>query len=251
MRRVISFIIILSLSMFFVGCGDDSHLFDDKEQVYYAGYEDLIHLICDEYGDYVYVELLSRSTENTDEQNLTVRLVLKGSYIESPEYSTGDHPYWIIFENVRREVNDYLHKNPDSLFADDLKCSPDFSSLEMTIVQDKNRRIPDEKVLIVNDVDRSGQFNYYSTIYPDMDYLEESAEDICGISLEYYVVDEEEKQIDTIISEVQKFPNLKRVDLCPAGTVEEKKDVLKNNPTQHKELLEKLQDLLPNIQVCG
>lgn len=251
MRRVISLILVVCLSIFFMGCENDSHHFDDKEQEYYAGYEDLIHMISDDYGKYVYVEILSRSTENCKEINLIVRLVLKGSYADSPEFCEGDHPYWIVFENVRCDLNGYLSKNPESLLADDLNSSPDFSSLEMTIVQDNNRRIPDEKLLIVNDFDRSGQFNYFCSIYPDINYLENSPEDIYGLYLEYYVIDEEKMQLEKILDEIHKFPNLKKVNLCPVGSVEEINDVQDNNPTQQSELVKKVQELLPDIEICG
>ena len=114
MRRIVVFILIsvMCLNLCFCKKTDETYKYDKKEQLFVEGYEDVEKMIIDKYGDYIYLELI----QDDANKDVDLRLILKGSYTQNKEVSQ-NIPVYVIIEDIRVLLNDYMNSNSDSLLA--------------------------------------------------------------------------------------------------------------------------------------
>ncbi len=105
MRKIVCGMIVLIL-LFTSSCFSRS-----KGQVYDEGYEDIEQQIIDKYGEFLTV----RVTDNGD-----MILSLKDSYPPDDKIHS-KVPEYVIVEEVRLMVNNYIAANPDSILSNDAK----------------------------------------------------------------------------------------------------------------------------------
>lgn len=211
MKKTLSILLIFLFIISFSGCRNPQYYYDNKEQQYLKGYEDMIHIICDKYGEYLYVDIETDNSNEGEDNELVIKLFIKGKYINSSEYKNGDNSFWIIFETIRRDINRYLQDNPNGSIFKDLKNGDGSSRIEMFEVVTNDRSRPDRSILSVVDSDCSGQFDYYTSIYPDMDYLQKSGSDLKEICLLFDGKQDEMSQLEATIATTESFPNLEIV----------------------------------------
>ena len=114
MKRVVMLILIcaMCLNLCFCRKTDEIYRYDIKEQLFDEGYEDVEKQIADKYGKYIYFELV-KDDANKD---IDLKLILKGAYTQN-EKASEDIPVYMIIEDIRVLLNNYMNNNPDSLLS--------------------------------------------------------------------------------------------------------------------------------------
>lgn len=85
-----------------------------REQKYDEGYEDIQRQIVQKYGEQVYVSF------GKDDKSLGIYLEVKSSYHQDIK-TLSEIPYYMIVEDTRIMINEYLDSNPDSQLSVDMK----------------------------------------------------------------------------------------------------------------------------------
>ncbi|MBO7426472.1 MAG: hypothetical protein J6U23_12430 [Clostridiales bacterium] len=186
MRKTVS--IMLSLVLVFLSaCSvflDQADRYDNMQQKYYEGYEDIQRQIVEKYGNQVYVGI------GKGGNSVGVILHIKGSYYRDEETQTHT-PFYMIVEDSRVMINNYLEGNPSSQLSTDMKNSDVY--LEMMYEGEHiyflfKVKSSDERLVIYEDVADSDLDNMY-------DYIAKSG-DVKWIKIidKYGLSDEEQEK---------------------------------------------------------
>ena len=114
MRRIVIIILICAMCINLCFCKktDETYKYDKKSQLFVEGYEDVEKTIVDKYGDYIYLELIQDDVN----KDVDFRIILKGAYTQNEGVSQ-NIPLYMIVEDIRVLLNDYMSSNTDSLLA--------------------------------------------------------------------------------------------------------------------------------------
>ncbi|MBO7424476.1 MAG: hypothetical protein J6U23_02245 [Clostridiales bacterium] len=109
---IIILICVMCLNLCFCKKTDETYRYDKKVQLFDKEYEDVEKQITDKYGEYIYLELI----KDDSNKSIDFRLILKGTYTQNNKASE-DTPVYMIIEDVRVMLNDYMNSNPDCLLT--------------------------------------------------------------------------------------------------------------------------------------
>lgn len=104
MKRVLAIIIIFLMSLCFLGCVKTKN-----ENEYKKEYEELINQIDDRFGEYLTVDV------DEFENNINIRLNIE-KYLQNKEKQR-IMPAYVLIEDTRVMVNEYLDSNPNCRLA--------------------------------------------------------------------------------------------------------------------------------------
>lgn len=217
MKKYISLFFIVILLCCCSCSINETYKFDNIEQKYDKNYEEVEHLIVDEFGDYLYVYITS--------DNIMV-LALKGKYIDDKQLQN-ELPDYMIFERTRGIVNSYILENPNCTLAEETRNSLwqihmlVWEGHSKTIFEVNNNTLENGKIIHKDQfitymkADSSSlkilKTDYNSYVRQMMDYIAKTGSDLNGMVILVGVYDEKDEALDSISETMHKFPCLKQV----------------------------------------
>ena len=222
MRKILSVVLILSLVLSLASC---KSALDKQEQTYDEGFEEIEQILVDKYGEYVLVDVAHMVNGSNEQVGIIIGLCCKdSSYTENLENREKYPPYMIV-EDSRNIINQYVDEHPDSLIAQYMANEEKTVSLQFAYMNgDKMERLfsvdntsydnhydklvsYEQTSIFTGKVDKGTEYNY-KYLEQMYEYIAKTGSDIVYIEILHKDGLDDKMQEMWIFDTIAKFPGM-------------------------------------------